>query len=255
MAFKMDPMLNHALRGAAALPPAPRREPRALVIGAGGRLGSALLAEALGTGAWSQVAALVEGPIASALRGFEALRAARIDEATGLDTAFIVFERERHTHGRDDAFVRPDPKELLALATRLHRAGVLRLLVVLPHAPSMLPAALRGGFASDDEAAVAALGVPQLVLLRPAQDLLPDTAAGRMQRLVGLWLSQLRWMVPQQEQALRSVRVAALAVQIARLLRDAPAGTRIVPPGLLWQAAQAPSPEEVLRGWLNNGPP
>lgn len=255
MTFKMDPTLNHALRGAAATPPAARRKPRALVVGAGGRLGSALLAEALGSGAWSQVAALVEGPIASALRGFEALHAAQLDTATDLDTAFVVFERERHSHGRDDAFVRPDPAQMLTLGRTLHRAGVQQLLVVLPHAPSMLPAALRGGFASDDEAAVAALGYAQLVLLRPAQDLMPDTDASRVQRLVGWWLSQLRWMVPQQEQALRSVRVAALAVQIARLLREAPPGTRVVPPGLLWRAAQAPSPEEVLRGWLNNAPP
>lgn len=247
----MDP-LTQALRGAAA--PAVVAAPRlasALVLGAGGHLGSALLNEALG-GGFVRVLALVDGPVASALRGFVALpRQALASAAIGAETAFIVFERERYSRGRDDAFVRPEPHDLLALARVLLDGGVRRLLVLVPHAPALLPGALKSGFASSDEAAVSALGFEQLVFLRPAQDASADPSLRGMERFAAWWLSNLRWMVPQQQQAVRVVRIASLAVRLAHLLPTAAPGTRVLPPEVLWRAAQPDAADTVLREWLD----
>jgi hypothetical protein len=249
-------------RGRAEGAPAPQRLAHAVVLGAGGRLGSALLAEALVAGRFASVQAWVATPaaqFASALRGLVPLTQARweavggaIDPPSppaslGADVAFIVFERERFSNGRDDAFVMPDPEALLPMARRLHEGGVRRLLVLLPHAASMLPQALAAGLASHDEAAIADLGFEHLVFFRPSLDSAAaagahaDGARGRpglLQRLATWWLSQLRWMVPEREQPLRATVLARLAVLVARLLPLAPQGTRVLPQSLLWQLAR-----------------
>jgi hypothetical protein len=256
--MKPDP-LAEALRGAHHRPAPPPRAPDfALVVGAGGTLGSALLAEALGTGGFGRVAALVRGPITSTMRGMVPLAEAALGrgDAAAAMLALVVFERERHANGRDEAFVRPDPHALPALAQTLHAAGVRRLVVVLPHAPALLPQALKAGFASHDEQAVAALDFEQLVFVRAAQDAGAAVAApSRIERFAAWWVSQLRWMVPQREQALRAVVLARVVVQLARALRTAPPGTRVAPPELLWQAAQPEADAAALfEAWLQGAP-
>jgi len=246
--------LGNALRaasGAAApgaafapLPPPPSAsmtplEP-ALVLGAGGRLGSALLAEALVAGRFASVRAWVAAPLVSTMRGLVPLTEAQLAAPGPLhaSTAFIVFERERFSNGRDEAFGVPQPAALPALARRLRDGGVQRLVIVLPHASSMLPQALAEGLATHDEAAVAALGFRHLLLLKPSQDAAAAQGGRALERFARWWLSQLRWMVPQREQPLRAVALARLAVMLARGLPAAQPGTHVVPQSLLWQLAQ-----------------
>lgn len=250
----MDP-LAQALKGAQHAPPSALRPlTTALVVGGGGALGSAVLAEALVAGRFQRVAAVVAGPLASAVRGFDPLPIDRLEQGPAArDTAFIVFERERHSNGRDDAFVQPDPADLLPLARQLRTAGVRRLLVVVPHAAALLPKALEHGFASHDEGAVAALGFEHLVFVRAAQSAAGAAQGHAAQRFAAWWLSQLRWMIPQGEQPLRAVRLAQLVVQMARLLPAAPQGTHVVAPALLWLAAQADDAEPVLLQGLGAG--
>ncbi|MBK1690246.1 Rossmann-fold NAD(P)-binding domain-containing protein [Rubrivivax gelatinosus] len=235
---------------AAPLPPparclAPRE--RALVVGAGGVLGSALLAEALVAGRFAQVAALVAAPLAATLEGFAALPEAALDApaAPVADIAFVVLERDRHANGRDDAFVRPDPAQLPALAARLQAAGVRRLVVVVPHAPALLPAALAQGFASQTEHAVAALDFEHCVFLRAAQGATPEAGRSGVERLVGWWLSQLRWMIPAPQAAVRTVRLAQLVVAIGRLLPATAPGTRVLAPEQLADAAREPDENQA----------
>jgi hypothetical protein len=245
--------LQQVLHGAGHLPrpPLPALE-SALVVGGGGTLGSAVLAEALVAGRFQRVAALVAAPLASGVCGLEPLDAGNL--ASGrhprLDTAFVVYERERHSNGRDDAFLMPDPSQVVALAGDLRRAGVRRLLVVVPHAAALLPLALAHGFASRDEQAVAALGFEHLVFVRAAQPAAAAGAATGVQRLARWWLSQLHWMVPQRQQPVRAARLAELLVRLARQLPSAAPGTRVLPPELLWDASQSPQPELVLQAWL-----
>jgi len=247
-------LVTQALRGGAQQAAAQALRPlqRAIVVGAGGTLGSALLAEALAAGRFQRVAAVVAGPLTSALRGFDALPLAALQDAPGslgAEVAFLVFERARHANGRDEAFFQPGPADLPALAGALHRRGVRRLLVVVPHAPALLPQALKAGFASVAENEVAALGFEHLLFLRTAQAAAADAGGSRLQRFAGWWLSQLSWMVPSAEQPVRAVKLAALVVQLARALPQAAPGTRVVPPELLWQAVQGDA-EATLSAWL-----
>lgn len=248
-------LLQQALHGAQVTGPVANIVPLStlLLLGGGGTLGSAVLAEALVAGRFAQVQALVEQPLASALRGFVPLSLARLQAPGALDAdgALIVFERARHSNGRDDAFVQPDPAELLPMAQRLHAGGVRRLIVVLPHSPALLPQALRHGLASVDEGAVAALGFEQLVFVRAAQHGRLAAKGSWPQRFADWWLGQLRYMVPQHEQPVRAVALARCVVQLARLLPAAPPGTRVLAPEVLWQAAGNDAGlEPALRDWL-----
>ena len=236
--------LHQALRGAqhsparpalALLPAVPL-----LVVGAGGALGSAVLAEALVAGRFLRVLALVAEPVASAVRGFEPLPLHSLQKNAPLPTpaAVIVLERARHSNGRDDAFVQPDAADLLPLARALHQRGVRRLLVVVPHAPALLPQALAQGLASLDEAAVAALGFEHLVLLRAAQTLRSSGQGSLLQRFASWWLQQLSWMVPPRQQPLRAAALARCVVELARGLPALPPGTRVIAPEQLWHWTQ-----------------
>jgi hypothetical protein len=257
---RLGPALRAASgAGAPAASPAAQAATRlaplesALVLGAGGRLGSALLAEALVAGRFASVQAWVAAPLVSTMRGLAPLSEARFAAPGPLQasTAFIVFERERFSNGRDEAFVMPQPPDLPRLARRLREGGVRRLLVVLPHASAMLPQALAEGLATHDEAAVAGLGFEQLLLLKPSQDAAAARAGGRIERFAQWWLSQLRWMIPQREQPLRAAVLARLAVTMARALPLAAPGTCVVPQSLLWQLANdADGGEARAREWL-----
>ena len=243
--------LTQALRGAAsARNTAAARADVLLVIGAGGVLGSALLACALSSGRFGRVQALVAKELASALRGFEPVPQAALGNALRADTALLVFERARRSNGRDDAFVQPQPEQLALLAQTLHAGGVRRLLVVVPHAPALLPQALKAGLATLDEGRVAALGFQQLLFVRAAQAASGSRAVGWAQRLADGWLSQLAWMVPQREQPVRAQRLAELVVELAWRLPQAAPATRVLPPELLWQAAQASDGGALLGAWL-----
>lgn len=248
----MDP-LTQALRGAAR--PAPQALSRlqsALVVGAGGTLGSAVLAEALVQGRFQRVAAVVAAPLTSTLRGLHPLTLNELQSRGphGIDIAFIVFERERHSNGRDQAFHSPAPAELVTVAQALRAAGVRHLLVLVPHAPALLPHALKAGFASKDEGAVAALGFEHLVFVRAAQAAGGAVEGSGMQRFAGWWLSQLNWMVPASDQPVRAIKLAHLVVQLASLLPTASQGTRVLPPEVLQAANQADDPGNALRAWL-----
>jgi hypothetical protein len=248
--------LTQALRGASrtARVDVPPLE-SALIVGAGGTLGSAILAEALVAGRFQAVAAVTTGPLSSALRGLRPLALERLHGGAplGCELAVLVFERGRHSNGRDAAFHQPVPGHLVPLARALQAGGVRRLLVVVPHTAALLPQALKAGFATHDEAAVAALGFDHVVLVRAAQLGDRSRADGMLQRLASWWLSQLHWMIPQREQPVRAVSLAAVVVQLARRLAASPPGTRVLPPERVWQLAQAAGEADsaaLLDEWL-----
>jgi len=98
--------------------------PNAFVVGAAGALGSAVLEQALA--AFERVRVLVDEPVTAAMRGFDPVPLSALDAGVLLhaDTGFVVFDRERHAHGREAAFHRPQPDALPRLAHALHVAGV-----------------------------------------------------------------------------------------------------------------------------------
>ncbi len=254
-------MLNplHALHAAhRPVVPVPEHSRHVLVAGGGGALGSAVLERVLAEHRFARVGVLADSSLNPSLRRLQPVP----PTDTGLaafapSAALVVYDRERHANGREAAFWRPEPAALPALAAQLQGAGVQTLVVVVPHSPALLPAALMQGLASLDEGAVAALGFPHLVFMRMAQTGGPGGAGGTgdsaPQRLAGWMLSQLSWMVPQRQQPVRAATVARVAVELARQLPQAAPGTRVLPPEWLWHAAQVPDSTALaglLQGWL-----
>lgn len=243
--------VNHALGVLSRQPPrAAAALRRAIVVGAAGALGAAVLEQLLATRRFERVGALVGQAMQPAVHGFTPVH----DDEIALfaaDTALVVFDRRRSANGREAAFSIPEPHALHALAQRLHDCGARRLIVVVPHSPSLLPMALQQGLASLDEAAVAALGFEQLVFMRMAQSEQAAEGLDAPRRLARWMLSQLHWMVPQREQPVRAETVARVAAALALQLAQAPRRTRIVPAALLWQAAQQQQDASALVAqWL-----
>jgi len=244
-----------ALQAAARPPAGPQRAtgPRArlLIGGAGGALGRAVLEHALAGGRYAGVSVLTRAPLQSGLRGLYALA-----HDTAADTPIAAaVEHDHHRlgrdfHGRDAAYHLPEPAELPRLAHRLRDGGARTLVVMEPVAPSLLPQALQHGLATLDEHALVACGFERLLFVRPTQDAAAAVPAGAPQRLARWMLSQLRYMIPAREQPVRADSVAAFVFEVLRQWPDAPAGTRVAAAPLVWQAAQAPGPEPVVRDWL-----
>ncbi len=262
----VDPL--HAL-AAAARPPSYARasRQRVLLAGGGGTLGAAVLERLLAEHRFERVGVIADPALSPAVRRLHALPLEpNALLKFGADTALLVFDRERHANGREVAFYRPAPADLLALTRQLHAAGVQTLLVVVPHRAALLPVALRAGLASMDEGAVAALGFSQLLFMRTAR---PDAVAhgargGRSapQRLAGWLLSQLHWLVPQGELPVSSGTVARVAVALALALRvesgsdsGGASRTRVLAPEWLALAAQVTDLSPLLAGFLAGEPP
>lgn len=237
------------------LPAAVKPSRRVLVLGGGGALGSAVLERMLAGHRFERVGVVVTQPLAPALRGLSVLRDDDSAWASlAPDTAVIVFDRERRSFGREEAFLWPSPSGLVALARRLRDAGVLRLLVAVPHRTALLPMALRAGLANLDENAVAALGFEQLGFMRLSSPGAGDAAAGPAesapQRLANWVLQQLHWMVPSDEQPVRVATVARVIAEVLLAWPQAAPATRILPPALLWHAAQGANVHELVAAWL-----
>lgn len=246
-------MTDPAQALAAAAGPAPRAGgvlSRVLVLGGGGALGALVVERLLAGRRFDAVGVWTVQPLQAALRGLVPLADA---DWAGFRpaTAVIVYDRARHANGREAAFGQPQPADLPAVATRLRRLGVTALVVVVPHAPGLLPQALKAGLASLDEGAVAALGFDHLVFMRSAQAASATDAPGKAPARLARWLlGQLHWMVPQADQPVRTDTVARVAAHLALALPQAAPGTRVLPPDVLRAAAQAPASDAVVDAWL-----
>lgn len=260
-------LLHHALRAGHALPKTGlAAAATVVVVGGGGVLGSAVLERLLGQRRFAHVKVLATRGLTAAMHGLEAVHVASFaEDDAGVDAGdsdgaavvpalaevgVVVFDRERHANGRELAFVRPQPEQLVPLAAWLQRRGVRHLLIVLPHAPASLPEALKRGLANLDEQAVSALGFTHLVFVRSAQAPGGERAAQWLQRLADGVLAQMRFMVAASNQPVRPLKVAQCIAELAQQLPASAAGTRVAPPELVWQAAQLRDPAPLVRAWL-----
>ena len=250
-------MMDPAQALAAAAKPAPRASgalSRVLVLGGGGALGAKVVERLLAGRRFQAVGVWTVQPLQAAMRGLVPLAEG---DFAGFrpDTAVVVFDRARHANGREAAFGQPQPAALPVLAMQLRQLGVTALVVVVPHAPGLLPQALKAGLATLDEGAVAALGFAHLVFMRSAQAGVAGDAVGTAPQRLARWLlGQLHWMVPQGDQPVRTDTVARVAAHLARALPESAPGTRVLPPDVLWAAAQTPTSEGVVDDWLAGRP-
>jgi nucleoside-diphosphate-sugar epimerase len=249
-------LIQDALRAGHA-PATPRRRagPGVLVAGGGGALGSALLEQLLAARHFAQVSVLVTQPVQAALRGLVPVMWNEAAMVPAPDhTAVVVFDRERGANGREEAFFKPLPDQLPTLAAALLARGVRHLLVVMPHTQGGLPDALKRGLANLDEHTVATLGFEHLVFMRSAQAPGEASHSHPGQRLAHWMLSQLQMMVPQRERPVRASKVAEFAAQLAAQLSASPPGTRVVPPEVVWEAAQTVDTGALAGRWLSGQP-
>ena len=254
-------LLNHALRASRTTPSGDATSmTTVLVAGGGGALGSAVLHALLAGRRFRTVRVLATRALSTAMQGLEPVAVddlvddlgapAAIDAVPLARTALIVFDRERHANGRELAFFRPAPQELVVLARWLHARGVRALVIVLPHSPANLPDALKAGLANLDEQAVSALGFEQLVFVRSAQPPSSERATQWLQRLADGMLAQMRIMVASTNQPVRAAKVAQFVAELALRLASSAPGTRVAPPELVWQASQLRDPAPLVAAWL-----
>lgn len=257
-------LVNEALRAPAGSASRKIRvshaDPAALLVGGGGALGSAVLEQLLGGGRFEPVRVLVTQGFKGGVRGMEPVLApAMFDGEVGAPamhslastrTAVVVFDRERHANGREDAFFRAEPQSLPVLAHWLRQQGVQHLVVVMPHSPAALPQALSLGLANLDEHAVSALGFVHLVFVRTAQQPGATRAGAWLQRLADGLLMQLRLMIPASHQPVRVQKVAQFVAELAAQLPASAGGSRVAPPELVWQAAQTDHAGALVAAWL-----
>lgn len=223
---------------------------RLLIAGATGVLGNEVLRRLVGSGAYGDTQVLAREAITEGLRSVRVAVVPADDPAAWppapADVAVVLFDPPRMFYERERALWTPAPEQLLPLARWLRRGGVKTLAVVLPHAPGLLPEALKRGLASLDEQAVAGLGFERLLFLRSAQAPGAPTDRNAFERLAHWILGIFKYMVPSSEQPVRAAKVAEL---LAVSLQLAPPGIHVAAPELVWEASQG-ALRDVARKWL-----
>jgi hypothetical protein len=245
--MRQDPL--QVLQAGARRTPA-AQAPALLIAGATGVLGNEVLRRLAGSGRYGPTQVLAREPITEGMRGVRTTLVPSDDPGewplAPAEVGIVLFDPPRMFYERERALWTPRPEQIVALARWLRAGGVRTLAIVLPHAPGRLPEALKSGLANLDEQAVAALGFERLLVVRSAQKPPEVRQASAPARLAHWMLGIFKYMVPSSEQPVRAARVAEL---LAVLLHDAPPGIHVVPPELVWRAAQQDA-RTVVRGWL-----
>lgn len=217
----MSGLLQSALSGAAgasARPAASSRSGRvALLAGANGRQGEALLNRLLGCGDYRQVVALADAPMAMGVR---ALILSGLDALPPVDDAFIVIGAPgdpgtRSFYGRDAPFVQVHAATALAVAKRALDAGAQRMVLIVPTPAWQQMGNFHRGLSGQLELAVAQLPLASLTILRPV---LPaaSSAGNLLQRIANVYLSLQMLMMPRSIPTMTSQQVARCVLAAMR---------------------------------------
>jgi hypothetical protein len=211
-----------------------------LVAGGGGKLGGEVvrrLVAAVSLGRYRHVALMATEDFHAAMVGVKVLPVTPVvadwlplkpkEPKDRIQTAVVMFEPPRMFYARERTIWTPHPSELPALAKWLHASGIRHLVVVLPHQPGMLPAALQQGLASLDEQVVTTLGFERVIFMRMAQTDMAAKPANFAVRVANWMLGIGKYMIPANQAPLRVTQIAKLVEQV---LQTAPAGNFVIPP-------------------------
>ena len=211
-----------------------------LVAGGGGKLGGEVvrrLVAAVSLGRYRHVALMATEDFHVAMVGVQVLPVTlsvadwpplqHKDPKNQIQTAVVMFEPPRMFYARERTIWTPHPSELPVLAKWLHASGIRHLVVVLPHQPGMLPAALQQGLASLDEQMVTTLGFERVIFMRMAQTDMAAKPANFAERVANWMLGIGKYMIPANQTPLRITQIAKLVEQV---LQTAPAGNFVIPP-------------------------
>lgn len=223
----------------------------ALVAGAAGRLGEALLAEVIASPHYHSVTVLTRGPLASTVRGLQGRSLSQLQVEAGPSVSwdanpgiaaptpeldiFVCWgdadDPFGRAHNRRDAVYAEitNPVELREFIAAAAGLQARRLLLLAPlvawqqvsAASRMLPEAM--------EMELARLPIPVVIVMRPTVERQSKSPAGgtRLQRFGRFYLSQLRFMLPAVTHSLRSLDIARAAL-LMMTRTDAP-GLTVVP--------------------------
>jgi hypothetical protein len=211
-----------------------------LVAGGGGKLGGEVvrrLVASVSLRRYRHVALMATEDFHAAMAGVKVLPVTPVvadwlplkpkDPKNRIQTAVVMFEPPRMFYARERTIWTPHPSELPALAKWLHASGIRHLVVVLPHQPGMLPAALQQGLASLDEQMVTTLGFERVIFMRMAQTDIAVKTGNYLERVATWMLGIGKYMIPASQAPLRTTQIAKLVEQV---LQTAPAGNFVIPP-------------------------
>jgi len=208
---------------------APRR---AVVAGASGLIGSALLPLLCADAATSEVHALVRRPLV----GLDPRAEQHVIDYTALagalpacDDAYCCLGTTIAVAGSQAAFRAVDFDAVLAFARAARAAGATRLTVVSALGASTASTVFYSRVKGEMEAAIATLGFDVVVIARPSLLAGDRAALGQKTRIgerIGLWLTApFGALVPRSVRPIAAGRVAAAMIAA---LRQARPGVRIV---------------------------
>jgi hypothetical protein len=208
--------------------PAPAGSPRAgaaLVAGAGGRFGEALLNRVLASGDYGSVVGLAQAPMTLGVRG---LSLATLEGLPPLDDIFVNLAQPgalpASFHGRDAVWTPVDEVRLAGVVRAACTAGARRLVLVAPSPVWQQIGGLHRGLSGAAELALADLPITSLTVLRPVLE--SATVAGhRVARLAAVYTRLQMLALPRSMPVQTSEQLARGALAAMRGARD---GVRIV---------------------------
>ena len=203
------PDLDASLAG--ALRPVPVvRLPEALLIGAAGSLGEALVSRLLASPDYARIHVGVDRPMPSTSERFAALPMdgeARWPEARDV----FLCETPPEAPVRDDAPIRPlAPADMLAAARRARAAGARRLVLVAPLGALLQLSSIARAPGAADEIGLVALDFDAVLIVRPTREGSGGSGSGLVGggvRAAGRALMHI--MLPTAIQPMRASTVAA----------------------------------------------
>lgn len=197
----------------------------ALVAGAVGRRGEALLNRVLGCGDYAEVVALSQAPMAPGMR---TLRLAGLEALPPIDDAFLLLSDPddadaRSFYGRDAAFLALTSANVLTVAQGAVAQGARRMVLLSPMPAWQQVGHFHRGLADASELAVSQLPLDSLVVLRPVREG-RRPGGSLLERFVAVYLSLQLLMLPKSIEIMTSERLAQCALAA---MRGAQAGVQV----------------------------
>jgi uncharacterized protein YbjT (DUF2867 family) len=201
----------------------------ALVAGATGLIGQALLAQLLDDDRYGKVEVVARRPLTSALARHPRL-AVRIGDAAELageeppaDDVYIALGTTIKVAGSEAAFRAVDFDLVVAIARAARRAGASRLGVVSALGADATSLVFYNRVKGEMEAAVRALGYSSVVIARPSLLLGDRAALGQPTRRGEVWAARLLGpMLPLVPASVRPIGAAVVAAALIATVADAP---------------------------------
>jgi hypothetical protein len=198
----------------------------ALVAGAVGRQGEALLNAALARGGYSRVHVLSDAPMSL---GIDRLELCGLDALPRLDDVLMLVGQgedpgERSFHGRDAPFVQVTAHNAVEVAGAAAARGARRLLVIRPSPAWQQMGDLQRTLGGADELELVRLPFESVFILRPVRTG-ASPGGDWLRRIVNAYMSLQFLMMPRSIPTLTSEQVARAAMAV---LGTPGTGTRVM---------------------------